>query len=83
MGYSSEDAARILTKCPHSCLQCGRATSAAECHSECVGLTGNVACRERIRGLDVGSDGNFNPDTSAYTGLALVAATLLELQLRL
>jgi uncharacterized protein YegL len=83
LGYSKSNADAIRAACPHSCLQCGRAASAAECHDECAGQTGNIACRERKEGVDLFGDADYDgQDTSSYAGLALVAA-LLDLQRRL
>jgi len=68
-GYSKSSQDLILSKCPHSCLKCGRAASVAECHDECAGQTGNIPCRTRKRGKDT-------YDAAPYHGLALVAAVL-------
>jgi uncharacterized protein YegL len=45
LGYSQEDQEKILLNCPHSCLQCARATSTSDCADECTGVSGNVQCR--------------------------------------
>jgi hypothetical protein len=51
-GYSHEEQDKILQNCPHSCLQCARATHPVNCTDECTGESGNVLCRERITGGD-------------------------------